>query len=448
MPSIKLDLKTKEDVPYQQLPYINFFQYPPMKTATEEECLSLEGKLALTEKITGEPLFTVFVFIPYCQSRCNSCAYFKSLLPSQGNPDQVLGDYVDCLGAQMRSYTTTIRFSFAQCGAVYIGGGTASLLTSDQVSHVVTDLRKAFNLKLNTEITLEGNPHQLTLEYLRDVKQSGITRVSIGYQSSDNDILRAIGRIHNAVEAVQAVNNAIKIGFETVNLDLLYRVPGQTHEQWKRDLCKAIQLNPSGITTYEYVIHKESNAERLIAKGILPQPVDKDTAHKWYIRARDLLQQNGYLEHRKGSFAKLGHTQQYGALSYDQGHEIIGLGAGAYSFINGYQFQASDDPKVFKKQIHSGLYVVADRLSVQATKRNLMERFVIFSFFSSRLDRSQFRVRFGQDPLAVFSNELNRLKRYGLIKINQREIKLIDLGIKWRNSVFYEFCADEFKMLQ
>lgn len=448
MSGINLDLKTKEYIPYQQLPYVNFFQYPPMKLVEENESFSLVGKLALTEQITKEPLFAVFVSIPYCQLRCNSCAYFKSLLPSQGNTYQILGDYVDCLGAQMQNYATTKRFSSAQCGAVYIGGGTASLLTSDQVNHIVTDLRKAFNLKPNTEITFEGNPHQLTPEYLRDIKQGGINRVSIGYQSSDNDILRVIGCVHNAAEAVRAVNNVIKIGFETVNLDLLYRVPRQTYEQWESDLCKAIQLNPSGITTYEYVIHKDSNAVRLIAKGILPQPVDKDTAHKWYMRARDLLRQNGYIEHRKGSFAKLGHTQQYGALSYDQGREIIGLGAGAYSFINCYQFQAPSDPEVFKKQIRSGFYVVADRLSVQATKRNLMERFVIFSFFSSRLDRLQFRVRFGQDPLTVFPDVFNRLKRYGLIKINQREIRLTDLGIKWRNGVFYEFCADEFKMLQ
>lgn len=437
-------IDVRSNLPYRRLPYINFFQYPPMKPIKSGKSTSFSKKLALAKK-NEESLFAIFISIPYCQSRCNSCAYFKNLLPSFGNIYKILNDYVSCLCIQMQKYASSARFSSAQCGAVYIGGGTASLLTSDQVGRIIANLKKIFNLNSDTEITLEGNPHQLTVKYLKSIKESGVNRVSIGYQSCNDGVLKILGCAHNAAEAVQAVENANVNGFKTINLDLLYRVPGQTYKQWIEDLNKAIRLHPPGITIYEYVVHQNSKTKQLISKSLLAKPVDKEEVQKWYIRARSLLQKNGYIEHRKGSFAKHGHTQQYGALSYDRGCEIIGLGAGAYSFINGYQFQASNDPEIFKRQIKNGLYAIGDKISVKTTRQNLMERFIIFNFFSSQLNRLSFLTRFGKDPLLIFPEKFNRLNKYGLIKITKNKVKLTNLGVMWRNGVFYEFCSEKFK---
>jgi len=442
----KLHVRTRSIFPYRRSPSINFFQYPPMSYIPKNRASSLEEKLALTEQAAEGSIFTIFISIPYCKSRCRSCPYFKGLFPTKGDVHLTLDNYVDCLILQMQRYCKTLRFSTARCGAVYFGGGTASLLAPNQIARIVKNLKEALHLERNTEITLEGNPCQFTLEYLQEAKRGGINRISIGYQSSDDVVLRTIGCAHNASEAVRAANNAVKVGFETVNIDLLYRIPGQTYAQWKLDLHKAIRFGLSGISTYEYIIYPGTAMEKLVAKGILPHPISKDTAHQWYLRTRGLMRENGYEEDRKGGFSKPGHTQMYGALSYDQGCEIIGLGAGAYSFISGYQFQVPNDPDVFKKQIHKGRYVVADRLSVQATKRNLMERFVIFSLFSAELNRLRFCERFGQDPLIVFPDVFCKLEGNGLIEISPHEIRLTDLGIRWRSNVFYEFYAEEFKV--
>lgn len=441
----KIDLSTNKTFPYQKSPGINFFQYPPMKNISEKECFSLEGKLALTRHVKNNSIFTIFISIPYCESRCRSCPYFKGLLPTRGDVRITLDEYVDYIITQMQKYAKTLRFSAIRCGAIYFGGGTASLLYPDQVARIVSCLKKAFFLKRNTEITLEGNPCQFTLAYLQAVKKAGINRISIGYQSCNNEILTTIGCAHNAAEAVRAAKSASKAGFKTVNMDLLYRVPGQTRTQWERDLRKAIRFGLSGISTYEYIVYPGTTMELLIARGILPHQIDQDTSCSWYLYIRDFMRKHGYIEDRKGGFSKPGHTQMYGALSYDQGCEIIGLGAGAYSFINGYQFQAPNDPDIFKKQIRNGLYSIADRLSAQATKQNLMERFVIFSFFSAVLNRVQFLERFGRDPLPVFRKTFDKLKSYGLVEIHAQKIILTDLGIKWRSNIFYEFYSEKFK---
>jgi oxygen-independent coproporphyrinogen-3 oxidase len=240
------------------------------------------------------------------------------------------------------------------------------------------------------------------------------------------------------------VKNAIQAGFHTVNLDLLYRLPRQTFDDWRHDLQTAINFGPQGITIYEYIIHSGSNTEKLIRVGILQDPVDRETTHAWYIWARQLLNDEGYIEHRKGSFSKPGHKQMYGALSYGEGCELIGLGAGAYSFINGFQFRAPDNSQIFKAQINNGMFPLVDLISPKATERNLRERFIIFQFMSSRMYRAEYQRRFGNDALEDFPHQISKLRTSGLVEIRDDQIILTDLGIAERNLVLYEFYDKSF----
>lgn len=451
MPRIRPSPKAAEGSRYEELLWVNSFQYPPMKPVPPSEQTALCGRLALDKPMPSPSIFTIFVSIPYCRTRCHSCEYFKSLLPRHIDSRAFLDEYLDCLERQMQQYGTTKRFCSATCAAVYIGGGTASLLFPDQVKRVIDALRRYLPIASNAEITLEGNPHEFSSPgYLKMVKESGVTRVSIGYQSSYEAILKALNAPHNASESTEAVRNAMATGFSTVNIDLLYRVPSQTLEQWRHDLQTAIDFEPEGITISEYRVHPSSASERLIARGSLPQPVDRDTAHEWYLWARAQLEHSGYLEQRKGSFSKPGHDQQYAALtygvSYGEACESIALGAGAFSFVNRYQFGAPKDAELFKDQIHRGDFPVVDRVSVQASDHNMMERYIIFSFASSSLSRTDFCRLFGQNPLAVFPHIFAKLERRGLVVVNEHEIKLTSLGISRRYNVFYEFYLDTFKV--
>lgn len=426
--------------------FVNFFQYPPLRAVGRHEADAWAQTVDLSTPLPECQVFTVFVSIPYCLGRCYSCSYFKAALPQSADRRMLLDEYLACVDIEACQYADTGRFALARCGAAYFGGGTASLLEADQVGHLVATLADSFHVGRDTEVTLEANPHQLTPEYLQQVRELGVNRLSIGFQSRNEHLLRAINSPHTAVEGLLGLELAMATPFRTVNVDLLYRLPGQTFQEWEEEVNSLIALGPQGITTYEYIIHPRTRAEHMLAAGSLPQPPDKDTAHNWYSWARDQLTDHGYVEHRKGSFARPGHEQQYGALSYDQGCESLGLGAGAYSFVDRFQFKTPDNPDAYRSLVGEDFFPAADRVSVRATDQHLMERYVIFSFFSSVLDRQAFGCRFGVDPLDVFPDAFSRLREGGLLDITARHIILAEAGVKQRNTVFYQFYAPEFRL--
>lgn len=433
------------DFPYSQLPQVDFFLYPPVAPVTPDEKRSLAGELALDQPISRDGIFTIYVSIPYCRSRCHSCHFFKGLLPPRADRHALLDDYLDCLEVQIQKYAGTVRLSTARCEVVYFGGGTASLLAPDQVDRLIGLIAGSFAVAPLSEITLEGNPVDFSREYSRQVKGSGVTRLSIGVQSFQDAVLRAVGSSHNSNAAHDAVRNALAAGFETINVDLLYKLPGQTIAEWQQDLRTALDYAPNSITVYAYVIHPGSAAERLIAQERMEQPVDLDTEQAWYLWTKEYLEQHGYFEAMKGYFSRPGHEKRYGTLNYKAGCEYVGLGAGAYTFINGYQFRTRDEAEVYKEQVRSGLFPVVDYLSVQASNQNMMERYAILNFFFSSLNRQEFSGRFGADPLSVFPEIFRKLIRHGLVAIDDEEIRLTNLGKKWRECILYEFYADASK---
>lgn len=440
-------LVAHKDFLYHSVPDINFFIYPPMKPVIPNESLSVKGNLALDQPRLDSSLFAIYVSIPYCRSKCNSCCCFRGLLPAHVDKDSFLDDYLDCLISQIQAYSATVCFSSAQCGAVYIGGGTASVLAPYHVDFLIRILRESFNMVPNVEINLEGNPIDFSsMEYLQQLKKSGVTRLSIGYQSSQNKILKTLNTPHSAGASLVSVKNALATGFDTVNVDLLYNVPGETAEEWHYDLQTLLDLGPQNISLGDYVVFPGSKAEELISSGALEDQHDIHKAYEWYIWAcEQLLEQNNYAELVRGIFCKPGHQQQYVFLSCNKSCEIIGLGAGAFSFINGYQFQNTSKTELYKEQVRSGLFFEADRLSRQATDQNLMERYIIHNFYSAFLNRQDFYHRFGQDPLTIFPQIFSKLENHSLVIIDGEEIRLTKLGKKWRRNIYYEFHSLEFK---
>lgn len=440
------NLNNHGDFPYNLVPDVNFFLYPPMKSITKGEKFSLKEKLELDHSMSEDSLFTIYISIPYCRSRCNSCCCFRGFLPICEDKDAFLNDYLDCLIRQIHEYASTVRFSSARCGAIYIGGGTASVLSPYHVDRLIRALKEYFNIVPGVEINLEGNPLDFSSkDYLRKVKKSGVTRLSIGYQSSQNKILEALNTSHRADSSLAAVKNALATGFDTVNVDLLYNVPGQTAEEWYADVQTLLNLGPQSISPGDYVVFPGSKAEEFVAFGSLKKQHDMHTAYKWYLWTCKQLEQYNYFEQVRGIFCHPGHQQQYVLLSCNKSCEIIGLGAGAFAFINGYQFQITKKTELYKEQIRNSLFFEADRLSRRSTHQNLMERYIIHNFYSAVLYRKDFYCRFGQDPLAIFPQVFSKLEKYDLVTIDDEVVRLTSLGKKWRRNIYYEFHSPEFK---
>lgn len=433
-------------IPYKTNVSVNFYQYPTPVEADDSEKSFLIDRLELAREMPDKKEFTLFVSIPYCRMKCNSCAFFKNLVPPNKRDVEVLDAYLSSVIKQIRSYAGTIRFSNAHCSAVYIGGGTASLLSSRQCEVLVGEIKKSFKLTKDVEITLEGNPLDFNKKYLTEVRNAGVNRVSIGLQSFKEAVLeKSLNCSHNNRIGARAVKNATELGFNTVNVDLLYGVPCQKESDWHSDIKRIIKMSPSSITIYRYVIYSNSVSEQRIDKALLEKPASEKEIFGLYLWANRELLKAGYFEKRFGCFSKPGHDQKYSDYSYNLSYESIGIGAGAYSFINGYLFKASNDVKKFKTNMDHGVFAIGDYISIKSTEKNRIERYVINNLFCGILKRNQFRNTFKSDPLEIFPGTFAKLWRYGLVTVDKDHIRLTILGKRYIRNVLYDFYAEELK---
>ena len=235
----------------------------------------------------------------------------------------------------------------------------------------------------------------------------------------------------------------MSLGFPTVNVDLLYNVPGQDFAQWSRDLADLVALGPQGIGAGDYVVFPGSASEKLIARGRLQTPHDLQTTFQWYGATRNYLGEHGYAEQVRGIFARPGHAQRYVDLCCPRNCDIVGLGAGAISFIDRYQFQNPVDALPFIALSEADRPFEAQCISRRASDRDLMRRFVMHNFFAFRLNRQAFSARFGIDPLDAFGDVFDRLRTYELVDIDDFEIRLTEIGRKWRRNIYHEFRMPE-----
>lgn len=422
-------------LPYKRLQYINFYQLPPPHKAKKKEKDKLLSQLSLNEKAKKQP-FTVFISIPYCILRCNSCQFFKSLLPHDQN--RQLNDYLKCIISQIRNYGGTKRFVKRHCGAIYIGGGTASLLSSLQLKNLMNVLNETFEVS-RAEITLEGNPRDFTKEYLGYVRKLPINRISIGLQSTNSNLLKVLNSPHNAERGINSIQDAVELGFKTINVDVMYGIPTQTFSDFQETIKNGINLSSHSITVYQYAIFRNSAMWNMIKNGIIKMPPAQKILDEWYLLASKQIEKNGYVEQGVGNFAKPEHKQMYSELTYLQSYESIGIGAGAYSFINGYLFRTSDSVRDFKNDVNGGLFVIGDYQSVKSTKKNLMERYIVHHLFADKLDRNAFQKKFNADLINEFPFIFAKLLRYKLITLKDSQIKLTNIGKAYIYNILYEF---------
>jgi oxygen-independent coproporphyrinogen-3 oxidase len=419
---------------------VNFYQFPPLLPVPAESRSRLAERLGLEEPGTAEP-FAVFVSVPYCVTRCHSCTFFKEPV-SREDVDRVVPDYISCVLRELSGYRGAVRFQGGRCGAVYFGGGTGSLLPATSVAELIDNLRDHFCFAPDVEITLEGNPSDFGDEYLAKVIEAGVNRISIGLQSFDAKTLQSIGSPHSAMQSVQSVESAARSTLRTYNVDLLLGIPGQSEQEYFTDLHQALEGRAPSIKVYEYRVYPGTRMVQLLETGAVAPQVSKDERHRWYRKTQMILEDAGYIEGRKGSFAIPGHRQRYGRIAYDQAGELVGIGAGSYSFVNGIQFANASKVRLYREMVAAEIFPPAAFASRKSGSLDLMKRFTIFSLFSGRISRRGFECIFKVDPLTIFSPIISEFIRAGLIETHEEDIVLTEQGTQERRKVmggFYSF---------
>ena len=275
-----------------------------------------------TLNLASLPPLTVYVHLPWCLKKCPYCD-FNSHEWNDGSPPEAR--YLDALRCDLEA---ALPFIWGRrIHSIFIGGGTPSLFSPRCIDQLIADLRARLPLEPGCEITLEANPGTFERERFRDFHSAGVTRLSIGVQSFDDDKLRALGRVHDSAQARAAIDEARAV-FETFNLDLMYALPGQTLDQFDTDLRSALAFEPPHLSVYHLTI--EPNTFFAKHPPLVP---DEDQAFDMLDRITRLTEAQGLVRYEVSAFAKPGHRCEHN-LNYWQFGDYLGIGAGAHSKLS------------------------------------------------------------------------------------------------------------------
>ncbi len=381
---------------------------------------------------------SLYFHIPFCHTRCHYCDFntYAGILPLREPYVRALISEIALAGDMARLPDGAPRRS----RTIFFGGGTPSLLSAQQISRVLDACRTAFALDEDAEISLEANPGTLNLEQLQGLRASGINRLSMGAQSFDADLLRALGRIHSPEEITRAVLLARQAGFSSINLDFMFGLPSQTMQQWQQTLSEALALQPEHLSLYSLIIEEGTPFATWTQEGRIT-PGDEDLCADMYEYAEERLRAAGYVNYEISNWSLPGHQCEHN-LTYWRNLPYIGMGAGAHSFFAGKRFSDVLDPQEYIRQLKTGKMPIVENHEVTR-----LEEMTETSFLGLRtaqgLHLPTFAERFGEPFEQFVGDRLNVVQEAGLLEHENGWLRLSERGRLLGNEVFFRLLPDE-----
>lgn len=264
--------------------------------------------------------FGIYIHIPFCKQACHYCNYhFSTTLKKKG-------EMVEAICEELRLRKDEIKGTVE---TIYFGGGTPSLLTSEELQQIFESLYANYTISKNPEITLEANPDDLIPSKIKELALSPINRLSIGVQSFFEEDLKLMNRAHNANEALECIEEAKKY-FENISIDLIYGIPGMSKERWLENLKIALELEVPHLSCYALTIEPKTALKAFIEKGIVP-PVDEDVAEQHYELLLKVTEEAGYDNYEFSNFGKPGFRSRNNTAYWEE-IPFLGIGPGAHSY--------------------------------------------------------------------------------------------------------------------
>lgn len=277
----------------------------------------------------------IYIHIPFCRQACYYCNFHFSV--SFRNMDAFQKALLKEITMRSAFFKDALHSEASEgIDTIYIGGGTPSVLGTSELSKIFEQLGSHFFLENTTEVTLEANPDDMTVEKLLSLRQGFVNRLSIGIQSFSHADLRFLNRIHSPGQAVESVKNARKAGFDQLTIDLIYGTPTLSDTTWKDHLARAVDLGVPHVSAYALTVEKKTVLDHMISKGKAPPVSDEQCARQFDILC-GFMEKHGYLHYEISNFALPGHFSKHN-LSYWTGVPYLGLGPSAHSYIQGKRF--------------------------------------------------------------------------------------------------------------
>ena len=372
----------------------------------------------------------IYIHIPFCIQKCYYCDFcsFDKLQNKQA-------EYVDALIEEIKN---THNKNELLIKTVYIGGGTPSILNANELKQVMEAIKTNFLLSKDCEITVEMNPGTVTKEKLQIYKDSGINRLSIGLQSTNDEILKELGRIHNYKQFEDIYEEARALGFNNINVDLMIGLPNQTIDDVSKSLKDIIQKNPEHISVYSLILEDDTKLKNLIEEGNLSLP-DEDTERAMYWTVKNTLEKNGYNHYEISNFSKLGYESKHNTDCWNQ-KEYIGFGIAAHSYFNNIRYSNICDINEYVKNINSKDFEKNVIIHEIQEKQDKMNEYMILGLRMIKgVNEQVFKEKFSKDINDVYKKSIEKLINLELISNEKGIIKLTKKGIDFANIVWEEF---------
>ena len=366
-----------------------------------------------------QPPVSLYIHYPWCVKKCPYCDFNSH----EGDPQ------ANYIAALIRDLDFDLKYlQNRQIHSIFIGGGTPSLMSVDDARELFKGLRERLSIPKNIEITLEANPGTFDANKFAQFREVGVNRLSIGVQSFNNKNLEFLGRIHNSEEAIQAIGEAQKVGFENINIDLMYGLKDQTTELCIKDLSCAIELQPNHISFYQLTLE----ANTLFAKYPPKLPTEDDI---WEMgeKGASILENGGFEQYEISAYGK---THSHHNINYWEFGDYIGIGAGAHGKITDikakkvFRTLKSKSPRDYLNQFQRNGSESSIKIVDNITFEFMLNSLRLKDGFNVEL----FETRTGQ-PFKVLSSKLDKAVDLGLIQIQKKWIKPTKKGFNLLNEL-------------
>ena len=370
---------------------------------------------------------SAYVHIPFCTQICYYCDFSKVFIKNQP-----VDSYLEHLLEEFQSY------DIQKLRTLYIGGGTPTALSASQLEVLLKGLTKSLDLSVLEELTIEANPGDLDADKIAVLKNSAVNRVSLGVQTFDDKMLKKIGRSHLEKDIYENIDRLKLAGFDNISIDLIYALPGQTMEQVKENVAKAIGLDIPHMSLYSLILENHTVFMNRMRRGKLPLPKEELEAEMFeYIIAE--LERAGFEHYEISNFSKSGFESRHNLMYWDNA-EYYGIGAGASGYVNGVRYKNHGPIRHYLNAVEEGNARITEEHLSQ--KEQMEEEMFLGLRKKSGVSMARFEEKFGRSFDGLYGEIVKDLVQQGLMQIDGDRVRMTKRGLFLGDTVAERFILE------
>ncbi len=413
--------------------------YPPFSFWRREELA--EARQVLERPPRPDTDFGLYLHIPFCRKRCKFC-YFRVYTDKKSDE---IGAYLDALATEVEIYAGKTAVAGRRPKFVYFGGGTPSYLGVRQLQELVERLKRAMPWQGVEEVSFECEPGTLSRSKLAAAKEIGVTRLSLGIENFDDEVLRENGRAHLSEEIFRCLPWIQEIGFEQLNVDLIAGMVGESWPAWRETVAKTVDLSPDSVTIYQMELPYNTRYSKRLLDGTLDRPLaDWETKRAWHDYAFEQLARAGY--EVSSAYTMVRDSSSCRFVYRDlvwHGCDMLGTGVASFSHLSGAHFQNVDGWGEYLAALREGELPLGRAWRTSPEER--LTRELILQLKLGEVGSEYFRKKFGVEIIQEFAGPLERLQERGMLSLEGDGVRLTRKGLLRADTLLPEFYDARFR---